>query len=221
MHDRDRRAVLSGRVPVSQFSLKTLIPSLVPEALNQIPELWSHLRGQVKGPEEKSEHAARQHGDDRERQQPVPLAVVLHVRPDFRRHQSLPQCGHALHPDLDSVSILADPRPPPPGGPISQKSGVLRRVSANPARHQAECSQRRTDRLWVPSHVEADPVWGEETLTKGFLVKPDGLSLPAANRGSSTQVLLKKASALISPSSYSSLRVTQPIHKKTTAAFPM
>lgn len=83
-----------------------------------------------------------------------------------------------------------------------------------------------TSTLVCVSHQGADPVWGEETLTKGFLVKPNGLSLPDANRGFSTvtQVLLKKASALISLSTYSSLWAittqSQSIHKETQQPFP-
>lgn len=190
----------------------------------------SYLRGQVKRPEEKSKHAARHHGDDRECQQPIPPAVVLQVHPEFQRHQTLPQFSRTFHPDLDSVSMPADPRPPPPrrSPQIKDNSGVLRRIGANPTRYEAECSQRKRDELWLLCHSRADPVWGEETLTKGFLVKPNGLSLPDANRGLgfgfSAQVLLKKASALISLSSNSSLwfvtTPSHPIHKKPQQPFP-
>lgn len=187
--------------------------------------IWPYLRGQVKRPEEKSEHAARHHGNDRERQQPIPLAVVLHVRPDFCRHQTLPQFGYTFHPDLDSVCILADPRPPPPGGldrypRILAFWGVSVRIPQGMRRSAANEKQINSGSCLTP----ADPVWGEETLTKGFLVKPNGLSLPDANRGFSTQVLLKKASALISLSSYSSLWVittpSHPIHEKPQQPFP-
>lgn len=181
-----------------------------------------YLRGQVKRPEEKSEHTACHHGNDRERQQPIPLAVVLHVRPEFRRHQTLPKFGHTFHPDLDSVCIPADPGPPPPGGldrypRILAFWGVSVRIPPGPRRSAANEKQINSGSCLTP----ADPVWGEETLTEGFLVKPNGLSLPDAHRGFSTQVLLKKASALISLSGYSSLwLITTPIHENPQQPFP-
>lgn len=104
----------------------------------------SHLRGQVKRPEEKSKHAARHHGDDRERQQPIPLAVVLQICPELHRHQTLPKFGHTFHPDVESV-VSSSPPPPPPGG-LDRYPKILafgffpRRISADPTRYEVECS---------------------------------------------------------------------------------
>ena len=47
----------------------------------------SYLRGEVERPQEEAQHAARHHGEHRQRQEAVPSAVVLHVLPDFDRHR--------------------------------------------------------------------------------------------------------------------------------------
>lgn len=192
----------------------------------------SHLRGQVKRPEEKSKHAARHHGDDWECQQPIPLAVVLQICPELRRHQTLPKFGHTFHPDVEPV-VSSSPPPPPPGS-LDRYPKILAFCFCFSEAYQCGSHQVRgwaqlmkfTSTLVCVSHQGADPVWGEDTLAKGFLVKPNGLSLPDANRGFSTvtQVLLKKASALISLSIYSSLWAittqSQSIYKKTQQPFP-
>lgn len=101
----------------------------------------SHLSGQVKRPEEKSKHAARHHGDDRERQQPIPLAVVLHICPDLSGHQILPNFGHTFHPDVESVVSSSPPPPAPPSG-LDRYLKILAfvswRISADPTRYEAE-----------------------------------------------------------------------------------
>lgn len=118
VHDQDRLAVLSihGCVQVAQVHLTIQIPSVTLKNMKQNTQgllIRSHLCGQVKCPEEKSKHTACHHGNDRERQQPIPLAVVLHICPDLCGHQTLPKFGHAFHPDSDSV-VSRQPPPHPP-----------------------------------------------------------------------------------------------------------
>lgn len=159
MHGQDRLAVpprLCPNITIALLESKFYHTLLRPwnNPLPRLSLIQSYLRGEVKGPEEKSQNTARHHGNDRERQQPIPLAVVLNIRPEFRRHQTLKKFGHAFHPDLDSVRVPAGP-PPPPGGldRYPENSGVLRRTGAYPTRYEAECSQWKTDQHWFLPHT--------------------------------------------------------------------
>lgn len=144
VHGQDGLALLSVHVCVQVWQVHLQIPSLTLKDMKQntqVSLIRSHLCGQVKRPEEKSKHTACHHGNDRERQQPIPLAVVLHICPDLCGHQTLPKFGHTFHPDSDAV-VSRQPPTPPPGG-LGRYPKILtfsRRISADPTRYEAESS---------------------------------------------------------------------------------
>lgn len=104
--------------------------------------LWVHpyLCGKVERPEDKSKYTARHYSNDRECQQAIPLAVVLHVSPGFHRQQTFPNFMQHFHPDSVSVCIPADP-PSPRVNTDIQIFWSLWSISTYPTRSEAAGSQ--------------------------------------------------------------------------------
>lgn len=74
--------------------------------------LSSYLCGEVECPKDESKHTASHHSKDRERQQTIPFAVVLHICPGFNWHYTYPHILEKLH--SDSVCVPARSPPPTP-----------------------------------------------------------------------------------------------------------